>query len=129
MNHLLATGRLDFCLASASAAQEPIRFSVTDLDGMDALQREKGPFTEAFKVASGLAPAPARDKAIACLSRGGLADRTLVRIDSLTGNKRQSLPASFTASSLFALEFSPTSGRWRSSFSSALVVAVEQGSG
>lgn len=70
MNHLLATGRLDFCLASASAAQVPIRFSVTDLDGMDALQREKGPFTEALKVASG-----------------------------------------------------------RSSFSSALVVAVEQGSG
>lgn len=35
-------------------AQERIRFAVTDIDGMEALQREFGPFKEAFEKASSL---------------------------------------------------------------------------
>ena len=35
-------------------AQEKIRFAVTDVDGMESLQREFGPFKEAFEKASGL---------------------------------------------------------------------------
>jgi phosphonate transport system substrate-binding protein len=36
------------------AAQETVRFAVTDIDGLEALQREMGPFKEAFETASGL---------------------------------------------------------------------------
>lgn len=56
MKPLLASGLVALALASAtaSAAQEPIRFAVTDIDGMEALQREMGPFKEAFEAASGL---------------------------------------------------------------------------
>ncbi len=56
MNHLLASGLLAIGLATAtaSAAQDTIRFAVTDIDGMEALQREMGPFKEAFEAASGL---------------------------------------------------------------------------
>ncbi len=56
MNHLLATGllTLGIAAATASAAQETIRFAVTDIDGMEALQREMGPFKQAFEAASGL---------------------------------------------------------------------------
>lgn len=56
MKSLLASGLVALALASAtaSAAQEPIRFAVTDIDGMEALQREMGPFKEAFEAASGL---------------------------------------------------------------------------
>lgn len=56
MKHLLASGLLAVAIASAtaSAAQETIRFAVTDIDGMEALQREMGPFKEAFEAASGL---------------------------------------------------------------------------
>jgi phosphonate transport system substrate-binding protein len=56
MKHLLASGLVAIALASAtaSAAQETIRFAVTDIDGMEALQREMGPFKEAFEAASGL---------------------------------------------------------------------------
>lgn len=35
------------------AAQERIRFAVTDVDGLEALQREYGPFKEAFEKATG----------------------------------------------------------------------------
>ncbi|MCZ8187570.1 MAG: phosphate/phosphite/phosphonate ABC transporter substrate-binding protein [Beijerinckiaceae bacterium] len=35
-------------------AQEKIRFAVTDVDGLESLQREFGPFKEAFEKASGL---------------------------------------------------------------------------
>lgn len=56
MKHLLASGLLAFGLATATplAAQDVIRFAVTDIDGMEALQREMGPFKEAFEAASGL---------------------------------------------------------------------------
>ena len=40
--------------ATGVAAQETIRFAVTDIDGLEALQREMGPFKEAFEAASGL---------------------------------------------------------------------------
>jgi phosphonate transport system substrate-binding protein len=56
MNHLLASGLLAVAVAAATplAAQETIRFAVTDIDGMEALQREMGPFKDAFEAASGL---------------------------------------------------------------------------
>jgi phosphonate transport system substrate-binding protein len=56
MNHLLASGLLAVAIttASQSTAQDAIRFAVTDIDGMEALQREMGPFKEAFEAASGL---------------------------------------------------------------------------
>jgi phosphonate transport system substrate-binding protein len=56
MNHLLASGLLAVAVttASQSIAQDEIRFAVTDIDGMEALQREMGPFKEAFEAASGL---------------------------------------------------------------------------
>lgn len=40
--------------ASQAVAQETIRFAVTDIDGLEALQREMGPFKDAFEAASGL---------------------------------------------------------------------------
>ena len=40
--------------ASVAHAADTVRFAVTDIDGMEALQREMGPFKEAFEKASGL---------------------------------------------------------------------------
>lgn len=40
--------------ASQAVAQETIRFAVTDIDGLETLQREMGPFKDAFEAASGL---------------------------------------------------------------------------
>ena len=40
--------------ATAAIAQDTIRFAVTDIDGMEALQKEMGPFKDAFEAASGL---------------------------------------------------------------------------
>ena len=40
--------------AQGAMAAETIRFAVTDIDGMEAVQREMGPFKEAFEKASGL---------------------------------------------------------------------------
>lgn len=56
MKHLVASGLLAISLAAATqvAAQDTIRFAVTDIDGLEALQREMGPFKEAFEAASGL---------------------------------------------------------------------------
>ncbi|MFM1862164.1 MAG: hypothetical protein RLZ26_686 [Pseudomonadota bacterium] len=56
MNVILKAGMLAATmLASAAAqAQEVIRFAVTDIDGLEAVQREMGPFAEAFEKASGL---------------------------------------------------------------------------
>lgn len=56
MNQLLASGFLAIGLAAATqvSAQDTIRFAVTDIDGMEALQREMGPFKDAFEAASGL---------------------------------------------------------------------------
>ena len=47
----LATGLL---FSTAAAAQDVIRFAVTDIDGLEALQRDMGPFKDAFEAASGL---------------------------------------------------------------------------
>lgn len=41
-------------LSLPALAQEKIRFAVTDVDGLESLQREFGPFKEAFEKASGL---------------------------------------------------------------------------
>lgn len=40
--------------AQSAVAAETIRFAVTDIDGMEAVQREMGPFKEAFEKVSGL---------------------------------------------------------------------------
>jgi phosphonate transport system substrate-binding protein len=56
MTHLFASGILAAGLLAATqvSAQETIRFAVTDIDGLEALQREMGPFKDAFEAASGL---------------------------------------------------------------------------
>ena len=56
MNVFLKAGAIAAALfASAAAqAQEVIRFAVTDIDGLEAVQREMGPFAAAFEAASGL---------------------------------------------------------------------------
>jgi phosphonate transport system substrate-binding protein len=56
MKPFFAASLLAFGLAAAApvVAQETIRFAVTDIDGLEALQREMGPFKEAFEAASGL---------------------------------------------------------------------------
>jgi phosphonate transport system substrate-binding protein len=40
--------------ATIAAAQDTIRFAVTDIDGMEALQTDMGPFKDAFEKVSGL---------------------------------------------------------------------------
>jgi phosphonate transport system substrate-binding protein len=56
MKLLLASGlmALAFAVTPAAFADETIRFAVTDIDGLEALQREMGPFKDAFEAASGL---------------------------------------------------------------------------
>jgi phosphonate transport system substrate-binding protein len=45
---------LSMVAAIGAIAQDKIRFAVTDVDGMESLQREYGPFKDAFEKASGL---------------------------------------------------------------------------
>jgi phosphonate transport system substrate-binding protein len=45
---------LSMVAAVGAIAQDKIRFAVTDVDGMESLQREYGPFKDAFEKASGL---------------------------------------------------------------------------
>lgn len=45
---------LGLSVTSAAMAQDTIRFAVTDIDGLESLQREMGPFKDAFEAASGL---------------------------------------------------------------------------
>lgn len=56
MNKLLPSGLFALSLLSATSAmaQDVIRFAVTDIDGLESLQREMGPFKDAFEAASGL---------------------------------------------------------------------------
>jgi len=56
MNHFLKVGTLAAGLfaATVASAQDTIRFAVTDIDGMEALQADMGPFKDAFEAASGL---------------------------------------------------------------------------
>ena len=56
MKQFLATSLLAIGLLAATPvlAQQTIRFAVTDIDGMEELQRDMGPFKDAFEAASGL---------------------------------------------------------------------------
>lgn len=57
MTQILKAGLISIAMmagASLAAAQETIRFAVTDIDGAEAVQREMGPFKEAFEKISGL---------------------------------------------------------------------------
>jgi phosphonate transport system substrate-binding protein len=57
MTNLLKAGIFGLALmagAGIAAAQETIRFAVTDIDGAEAVQREMGPFKDAFEKISGL---------------------------------------------------------------------------
>lgn len=76
MKHLLASSlAASLCLAAGPAvAQETIRFAVTDIDGLETLQREMGPFKEAFEAASGLTveffPVSGRTVAVEAMAAG-----------------------------------------------------------
>lgn len=60
MNNMIKAGLVaaslfaGFAPANMAAAQETIRFAVTDIDGLEALQTEMGPFKETFEKVSGL---------------------------------------------------------------------------
>lgn len=57
MNAFLKSGLVAaamFLGANAAVAQDTIRFAVTDIDGLEALQQDMGPFKDAFEAASGL---------------------------------------------------------------------------
>jgi phosphonate transport system substrate-binding protein len=56
MKHILAPCLLALGILAGTqrAAEDTIRFAVTDIDGLEALQREMGPFKDAFEAASGL---------------------------------------------------------------------------
>lgn len=57
MNTILKAGAIAAALlagAGSAVAQDTIRFAVTDIDGLEALQQEMGPFKDAFEAASGL---------------------------------------------------------------------------
>lgn len=56
MKNLLKAGLVAFAslAATVASAQDTIRFAVTDIDGLESLQKEMGPFKDAFEKASGL---------------------------------------------------------------------------
>lgn len=56
MKKLLASGLVAIGLLSgaAASAQDTIRFAVTDIDGLEALQQEMGPFKDVFEKIAGL---------------------------------------------------------------------------
>jgi phosphonate transport system substrate-binding protein len=56
MKSVLTAAAIAFAafVAPVAQAQETIRFAVTDIDGLEALQKEMGPFKDAFEAASGL---------------------------------------------------------------------------
>lgn len=56
MHHFLKAGTFAAGLfaATVASAQDTIRFAVTDIDGMESLQSDMGPFKDAFEAASGL---------------------------------------------------------------------------
>jgi phosphonate transport system substrate-binding protein len=51
---IVAAGFAAALISAPAAASETIRFAVTDVDGMESLQREFGPFKDAFEQLSGL---------------------------------------------------------------------------
>jgi phosphonate transport system substrate-binding protein len=56
MNNLFKAGLLGASIfaGTMAAAQDTIRFAVTDIDGLEALQTEMGPFKDVFEKVSGL---------------------------------------------------------------------------
>ena len=56
MKNILAAGfvAMSVFAATSAVAQDTIRFAFTDIDGLEAVQREMGPFKDAFEAASGL---------------------------------------------------------------------------
>ena len=76
MKTILASGFLAASLIAATptVAAETIRFAFTDIDGMEAVQREMGPFKEAFEKASGLTveffPVSGRTVAVEAMAAG-----------------------------------------------------------
>jgi len=56
MKNILASGLVAMSVfaATSAVAQDTIRFAFTDIDGLEAVQREMGPFKDAFEAASGL---------------------------------------------------------------------------
>lgn len=52
---MVAAMSLAAVAVSSAHAADKIRFAVTDIDGLEALQKEMGPFKDAFEKASGLA--------------------------------------------------------------------------
>lgn len=56
MKSVLTAAAIAFAAFAApvAQAQDTIRFAVTDIDGLEALQKEMGPFKDAFEAASGL---------------------------------------------------------------------------
>jgi len=56
MKNILASGivAMSVFAATSAVAQDTIRFAFTDIDGLEAVQREMGPFKDAFEAASGL---------------------------------------------------------------------------
>jgi phosphonate transport system substrate-binding protein len=56
MKQLLSCGLVAVGLLAATSAmaEDTIRFAVTDIDGLESLQRDMGPFKDAFEAASGL---------------------------------------------------------------------------
>lgn len=54
MTALIAAATLATAALTPASAADKIRFAVTDIDGLEALQRDMGPFKDAFEKASGL---------------------------------------------------------------------------
>ncbi|MCZ8183856.1 MAG: phosphate/phosphite/phosphonate ABC transporter substrate-binding protein [Beijerinckiaceae bacterium] len=54
LRRLLLAAAIALTAGLPALAQEKIRFAVTDIDGLESLQREFGPFKEAFEKVSGL---------------------------------------------------------------------------
>ena len=71
---LAASAFLTATAAAPVAAQEKIRFAVTDIDGLESLQREFGPFRETFEKVSGLKvdffPVSGRTAAVEAMNAG-----------------------------------------------------------
>ena len=88
MKRYLTAGFLAIGLSIASplAAQETIGFAATDIDGMEALQREMGPFKDAFEAASGLKveffPVSGRTVAVEAMILGRTRFPSMTRLQS-----------------------------------------------
>ncbi len=70
----LGLGFAAFAASSSVAQDKKLRFGVTDIDGLESLQREFGPFRDAFEKASGLKvdffPVSGRTAAVEAMAAG-----------------------------------------------------------